>query len=195
MTRQGVILYGPPASGKDTITAELSLLDPRFELFQRLKAGPGRTSGYRITTSQHLKDLSESGEILYSNARYGAVYGVDRGGLDAMVSAGRVPVLHLGQVAGITALREYPVSWTTVLLWCSRETARERCERRGGNDVNARLGVWDETLADLLAIDGSAWSMIVDTADHSASVTATLIAKAVENPGYVASLSTALLSR
>jgi len=166
VTPQGVILYGPPASGKDTTTAELSLLDPRFKLFERLKAGSGRTAGYRITTGQRMAELSERGDLLYSNARYGALYGVDRGGLDAMVAAGRIPVLHLGQVAGVAALLEYPVSWTTVLLWCSRETARVRCERRGDSDVSARLAVWDETLADLLAVDGSTWSMIVDTADH-----------------------------
>lgn len=195
MTPQGVILYGPPASGKDTTTAELSLLDHRFKLFERLKAGPGRTAGYRITTEKHMAELSESGDLLYSNARYGALYGVDRGGLDTMVAAGRIPVLHLGQVAGITALLEYPVSWTTVLLWCSRETSRVRCERRRNSDVSARLAVWDETLADLIASDGSTWSLIVDTADHSTSATAALIAKAVANSGDAVSLSTALLSR
>jgi ATP-dependent 26S proteasome regulatory subunit len=40
MSPSGVILYGPPGAGKDTITAELSRLRPEFTLFQRLKAGP-----------------------------------------------------------------------------------------------------------------------------------------------------------
>ena len=34
----GVILYGPPAAGKDTITGELLALDPRYRQFSRLKA-------------------------------------------------------------------------------------------------------------------------------------------------------------
>ena len=112
-----------------------------------------------------------------------------------MFAAGKIPVLHLGQVAGVAAVLEYPASWTTVLLWCSRETARVRCERRGNSDVNSRLTAWDETLADLRAADGSTWSIIVDTAVHSSSETATLIAKTVANPSNAVSLRTALLSR
>ncbi len=57
----GVILYGPPSAGKDTVSAELSHLNPAFTLFQRLKAGPGRTTGYRLTTADHINDLALAG--------------------------------------------------------------------------------------------------------------------------------------
>src|SRR4051794_28742211 len=113
MSRRGVILYGPPASGKDTVSVELSRRNPKFEQFRRLKAGPGRTAGYRLVTDAHLEQMSDCGELLYTNARYGARYAVDRGGVEAMVSAKHVPVLHLGQVAGIEAVSAYPgIEWT-----------------------------------------------------------------------------------
>jgi hypothetical protein len=41
----GVILYGPPGAGKDTVTAALTSPDARFQLFRRIKAGAGRTMG------------------------------------------------------------------------------------------------------------------------------------------------------
>ena len=40
----GVLLYGPPAVGKDTITRHLERIGP-FEQFRRLKCGPGRSTG------------------------------------------------------------------------------------------------------------------------------------------------------
>ena len=39
----GVILYGPPAAGKDTVTRELTTLEGEVHLFSRVKAGSGRT--------------------------------------------------------------------------------------------------------------------------------------------------------
>jgi len=47
VTGQGVILYGPPASGKDTVTRELVRIDPRFAMFQRLKVGEPPMQTYR----------------------------------------------------------------------------------------------------------------------------------------------------
>lgn len=45
-----VMLYGPPAAGKDTVTEALIRLDRSYRLYQRLKVGAGRTDGYRMTT-------------------------------------------------------------------------------------------------------------------------------------------------
>ena len=162
--RQGVVLYGPPAVGKDTVTAVLSKIDDRYAQFQRLKIGSGKTLGYRMGTPKQLAQLRDVGDVVYENSRYGNTYLIDRLGLDAAVAAG-VPVVHLGQVAGVHALvTGYPAVWTTVLLWCSREVTAERSEQRGDADTPARLAAWDATRDDLEAHQGMAWDLTIETA-------------------------------
>lgn len=161
--RQGVILYGPPAAGKDTVTAALTELSPRYRQFARLKVGSGKSAGYRMGTAEELRLLEAAGEVVYSNRRYGNTYVIDVPGLDASVAAG-VPVVHLGQVDGVRALvNGYPAGWSVVLLWCSREVTAERSAGRGDSDTTARLAAWDATLEDLNAHAGVVWDLNVDT--------------------------------
>jgi guanylate kinase len=115
VTRPGVILYGPPASGKDTVTAALTQLDSAYALFEKLKVGHGRTGGYRPTSKAALNRLRRLGAIDYENERFGNVYAVDRPALDAAFADGTVPVVHMGQIAGVRALRAYPAEWLSVL--------------------------------------------------------------------------------
>lgn len=143
---RGVILYGPPAAGKDTVTHALSDLDPAYRLFRRLKAGPGRTGGYRMTTAEHVDQLRAAGHVVWENHRYGAVYVVDRPTLEADL-AGHVPVLHLGQVEAVQAVKSSvpQAHWLTVHLCCARQVAAERITARATGDTDARLQAWDET--------------------------------------------------
>jgi guanylate kinase len=144
-----VILYGPPASGKDTITAELTRLDSRYAPFQRLKIGSGKTDGYRLASPAHLAQLHADNAVLYQNQRYGNTYVVDELHLAAMLATGQTPIIHLGQLAGVRAVTRHPARWIAVLLWCARQTTAERARARGSADLDARLAAWDETLEDL----------------------------------------------
>ena len=163
MTRRGLLLYGPPAAGKDTVTHALVGLDTRYTLFRRLKVGAGKTAGYRMGSPTLLTQLEAAGDVIYANSRYGNVYVVDRLGLDAAFAVG-VPVVHLGQVAGVRALvTGYPAAWLTVLLWCPRELTEARSIARGDADTAARLAAWDATEQDL-ASDSFPWDLTVDTA-------------------------------
>ncbi|MGA5823540.1 HAD-IA family hydrolase [Kitasatospora sp. NPDC094028] len=147
--KRGVLLYGPPATGKDTITQALNRLDPTFRLFSRLKAGPGRSTGYRMATQEQLEELRRVGSVVYENARYDSTYVTDRPGLDDAFETG-VPVMHLGQVDGVRAvLSGYAAGWLTVLLWCPREVTEARSIGRGDADTPARLAAWDATQVDL----------------------------------------------
>ncbi|MBR7827805.1 hypothetical protein KDK95_15910 [Actinospica sp. MGRD01-02] len=178
----GIILYGPPASGKDTVAQALHQLSSSYMQFQRLKVGPGRTTGYRMATPAQLDALRASDQVLYENERYEATYVVDRSHLTGLLSAGTIPVIHLGQIAGIHAVRRYPIRWITVLLWCSRPTTADRLRNRGASDLDVRLGVWDETLADLGQASDTDFSHRIDTElirpDEAATVINALVAAA-----------------
>ena len=142
----GVILYGPPAAGKDTVTRELHALDVRYELFPRLKVGGGRTTGYRMVTEASLDSLRAKNEIVWENHRYNAVYLVDRPELARRLD-GQIPVLHLGQSEAIDAVIQATpeTRWLVVHLWCTREVAARRIVSRATGDIDARLQAWDET--------------------------------------------------
>ncbi|THA47475.1 guanylate kinase [Streptomyces sp. A1136] len=175
-----VILYGPPAAGKDTITRALTELDADFVQFQRLKVGSGKTDGYRMGGAEDLAKLEKDGKVIYSNSRYGNVYVVDQPGLDEMVAAGLTPVLHLGQIEGVQAVIDtYPAQWTTVLLWCTREETAARSAGRGDSDTEARLAAWQATQDDVDSHPGQVWDLVVQTGGHSPAEAAELISERV----------------
>lgn len=143
----GVILYGPPASGKDTITKALVDLDRRYAHYRRMKVGSGRTAGYQPTNSAELVNLRKSGRVIWENERYGATYVVERDSL-AKLAATSIPVLHLGQLDAIPVVHESMpnVRWVDVYIWCPRDVAVQRLRERQTGDLAARICVWDETV-------------------------------------------------
>lgn len=173
--KQGVILYGPPAAGKDTVTTALTELNSKYAQFARLKVGAGKSAGYRMGTAEQLHELEAAGDVVYANARYGNTYVIDRPGVDAAFAAG-VPVVHLGQVDGINTLVDgYPADWLVVLLWCPREVTEQRSTGRGDGDTAARLAAWDATREDLDAYPGTTWDLTVDTTEAAPQDAAWLI--------------------
>ena len=146
--QQMILLYGPPASGKDTITQALHERDDRYCLFPRIKYGPGRTATYRMVTAKQLEVIrSKSGEVLWENRRYGATYIVDRSHLAAMLTHSLIPVIHIGQAGAIppitAALPE--VQPLIVALTCPRPIAQARLEARRTGDTHDRLIAYDAT--------------------------------------------------
>ncbi|WP_327687063.1 phosphotransferase-like protein [Streptomyces sp. NBC_00467] len=173
--KQGVILYGPPASGKDTVTTALTELHPKYGQFARLKVGTGKSAGYRMGTAEQLRELKASGGVVYANSRYGNTYVIDAPGLDDAFASG-VPVVHLGQIDGIRALVDgYRADWSLVLLWCPREVTAQRSAVRGDSDTTARLAAWEATREDLDAHPGMGWDLTIYTAAASPQDAARLI--------------------
>jgi guanylate kinase len=158
-----IILYGPPASGKNTVGDALRRHESRCVHFARLKAGRDIGPSYRSATAEDIGRLRYSDQILYENVRYGNVYLVDRPYLDSLVVSGRIPVLHLGQVAGVRAVRRYPARWLSVLLWCPRDVAEMRLLARGCTSVTERLVAWDETEEDIRTATFGDFDLRVDT--------------------------------
>ena len=157
-----MILYGPPGSGKDTITDALVDADERFLLHRRLKVGSRSSERYRMASLAELAERERAGDVLFRNERYGNVYAFARPSLDEDRSRG-IPVLHVGQVAGVRALKRYSIRWLAVVLWCARETTARRVEGRGSTDVERRLAVWDETRLDLEQSRADDFDLRLDT--------------------------------
>lgn len=162
MKPTAVILYGPPASGKDTVTGELIRQDSRYVAHRRLKVGNGNGATYRMSTLNELEAFRASGQVLYENERYGNTYAFITSHLEEDLERG-VPVLHVGYLVGVRALKTYPIRWLSVALWCERETTRERAQSRGSSDVDRRLVAWDETRADFTRRRSCDFDAVLDT--------------------------------
>jgi guanylate kinase len=160
---EGVILYGPPASGKSTISALLARRDAGYAPFKRLKAGSGAMSDYREISRAELDRLDAEGKIIFRNDRYGNTYAIDRPALDEHRRHGQLPVVQVGQVAAMVSLAGEPMRWLRVLLWCPRDLTARRLQERGNADIPARLTAWDETVADLLTEPPAEFDLVIRT--------------------------------
>jgi guanylate kinase len=185
VTFSGVILYGPPASGKDTITGILLERLGKAAHFYPLKVGTGRTAGYRLVDHQDVDGLHNDGLVLFESERYGNRYVVDRPTLDAMTASGDLPIIHVGRLEGVRAVLQHtPPVWLSVLVWCSRATAEQRLVDRNRSDVAERLEVWDETAEDLESRRPADFHLTVDTDGLSAEKAADEIVNALRRPDH-----------
>ncbi|MFG2230819.1 guanylate kinase [Streptomyces sp. NPDC048723] len=151
----GVVLFGPPTAGKDTVSAALAGLDARYGQLTKIKVGSGRTTGYRMADGEELAALRAAGRVVLETRRYGNTYAIDRDDLDAMTGAGRIPLVHigsLGHLRSFTGAVQQP--WLCVLLWVPRDVCEQRSRGRGDRDTGDRLAAWDEALADLGMVPG-----------------------------------------
>lgn len=170
-----IVLYGPPASGKDSVTAVLTKVDNKFQHYQRMKVGSGRTMGYRMASSTDLDNLITAGEVIYANSRYDSTYVIDQPELNRMLDADQIPVLHVGQPEAIDALLDAApgVRWVIVELWCPRDIAAQRAIARATNDLDERLAAWDATTRLTVA------DVRIDTTSVSPAEAADLVVEAV----------------
>jgi guanylate kinase len=178
-----LVLVGPPTSGKDTITTALSTLDGRYALFKKLKVGPGRQDGYRMTDAQTLDALIASGEIALLTSRYSSRYAVDYPELLRLAQAGQTPVIHIGNVNDVQLLRSDPRIGTlmTVLLTLPRDIAIQRIRERATADDELRIAAYDEDVARLRDHgDAIAFDLVVDTGECGPAAAAELINQQVQ---------------
>ncbi|MFD3807723.1 guanylate kinase [Streptomyces sp. NPDC058619] len=186
-TGGGVVLFGPPTAGKDTISAALARRDARFGQLPKVKVGSGRAAGYRMATRDELVSLRSAGRVVLETERYGNTYAIDRADMDAMRAGGGIPVVHMGSVdhlRSFTAAVEEP--WLCVLLWVPRVVCGERSRGRGDHDTADRLAAWDEALADLAAVpeDERLFHLLVRSDHSDPDRTAELVETFYARPGW-----------
>ncbi len=71
----------------------------------------------------------------------------------------------------------------TVLLWCSRETSKERALARGATDVGSRLVAWDETAQDLRENGTKEFAVCINTERYRPEDAALLVQQRIEMLG------------
>lgn len=142
---RGLVLFGPPASGKDTVTQVLSRVHPRFRLFEKLKLGTGRSAGYRMATEEDLRAIQSSGGLLSEVKRYGNSYFIDQKELDRLEHEGFIPVVHTADLAEASLISRRR-GWVSCCLWVSRREARCRLMERGDVQVEERLALRSQML-------------------------------------------------
>jgi guanylate kinase len=178
--REGILLSGPPASGKDSVTSALHRLDPRLVLFPRLKAGTGRMAGYRPISFEALDRMVSERRIIQSHERYGNRYAVDREYLYALLAEGKHPVIHVGRMHNLESFRALRPTFLSVLLWASRDVVAKRLNLRGDDLLEERLDAWEVECADIArASGGDAFDIAIDTGAASIDESADAIMRAM----------------
>jgi guanylate kinase len=140
-----VVLFGGPATGKDTVSRVLSARGLGFEHFTKLKVGPGNRRGYFVISQEQLEELRKAKRILSEVTRYGAVYAIDCQRLAECLAQGKTPLVHTADLTEVVKLHSGGAM--IVVMECSRETARYRLEQRDCNALDERLSVWDSVAA------------------------------------------------
>lgn len=173
---KGLVLIGPPAAGKDTIT---DIVEQRsnLRLLKKAKAGSGRSAGYRLVSMEEFDECVARGEMVSTVERYGNRYGVMRADVAAIQQAGDIPVIHTASVE--EALTLAADGMALCLIWCSRSESADRLRHRDQSTVDERLAVWDQ-LQDDLDVIAKHLDLVIDTTDQSASAVASTIITAVD---------------
>jgi guanylate kinase len=93
-----------------------------------------------------------------------------------MIGREIVPVLHLGQTAGVEAVvNGFPLDWLVVGLWCSRVEATRRLAGRLDDRSAERLSMWDLTAAEVRTADPHIFGLAINTEVIRAELAARLI--------------------
>ncbi|MFE6924788.1 kinase [Nocardia sp. NPDC057663] len=100
-----------------------------------------------MTDEAEISRLTETGQMIWINERYGARYAIDRPGLSQLLADGFIPVVHAGQPEVIAAVETAmpEVRWTVVQLVTDLATAKARIVARDTGDIAERLAARDAT--------------------------------------------------
>lgn len=125
----GILLAGPPGSGKRTVTFALASLRLSYAPFPALTVARQPSIHAAPTTQRYLEELRAWAQIFHEYTAEGATYAYDRERLSKLRTQGRIPVACVDDVDALPAFEREDVDWLRILLWCPREEAERRLTR------------------------------------------------------------------
>jgi hypothetical protein len=127
--RGGIILAGPPASGKRTVAFALTSLRRSYAHVPALTAARHFVIDAEQTSQKHLDELRSWAQLFHEFSVERAQYVYDRERLERLRVQGRIPVVCVEDVDALPAFERESDDWLAVLLWCPRGRAENRLTR------------------------------------------------------------------
>lgn len=150
-----MLLSGTPASGKDTLTAELNKIDNRFVHFKKHKIASGgkMDDTYYLISKDKFDNMAKNNQFVQYHYRYDRGYGVSADELKRLKELNKIPVIHVGKYENIIKFKEFGIkNILSILVYTDRNTTKKRLELRHSEDIseiNKRLDAYDEEIQQL----------------------------------------------
>jgi hypothetical protein len=150
---RGVVLAGPPASGRRTTAFALTSLRRSYAHYPALTPARQALVDAAQATRRQLDELRSWAQLFAESTCDGVGYAYDRERLNKLRDQGRIPVACVDDVDVLRAFEQEADDWLPVLLWCPREEAERRlADARDvhATPVSAWLRRWDRSTKKLL---------------------------------------------
>jgi len=150
-----ILLSGTPASGKDTLTAELNKIDDRFVHFKKHKIASGgkMDDTYYLISKDKFDNMAENNQFVQYHYRYDRGYGVSADELKRLKELNKIPVIHVGKYENIIKFKEFGIkNILSILIYADKDTTKKRLELRHSEDIseiNKRLDAYGEEIQQL----------------------------------------------
>jgi hypothetical protein len=122
----GILLAGPPASGRRTTVFALETLRRTYAHVPALTTTPDPTVDAEKVTQRHLDELRSWAQLFHEVTLDGHSFTHDRERLVQLREKGRMPVVCVEDAPALDAFDHESDGWLPVLLWCPREVAEQR---------------------------------------------------------------------
>ena len=156
-----ILLCGPPASGKDTLTELLKKRNNIFCHFKKHrvsnqvdKSGNLKTY-FKISLNEFLQRVGKD-EFVQFHKRYERFYGVSKKVLDNSLQYGKIPILHVGKIYDLMELEDVlNADAAKILIWETKDVINDRLVLRHHGDykeIQLRLKSYDTEIESLRRI-------------------------------------------
>lgn len=153
-----ILLCGPPASGKDTLTELLKKRNNIFCYFKKHRVANQVDRSRNLTTyfQISLKEFQQTigkDEFIQFHKRYERFYGVSRKVLNNYLQCDKIPIIHVGKIYDLMELEAaLEANVAKILIWETKDVIRERLMLRHHGDykeIHLRLKSYDDEIESL----------------------------------------------